>query len=112
MYICAVFGVLCYHAGFVTNILIALTAVFLAYIGYKFTRGIFDIAFVYINLLLSVFVGSKYATKFYYENISSDYMSLVIGDIFLYILLAFILIFIITFMIIRIVKTTKTKKYS
>lgn len=109
MYICVLFGILCYSAGFAINILITLTAVILSYIGYKYTRKIIDLSFLYINLLLSIYIGSKYATSLYYNNISSDNMTLIVGDIFLYVSLTVALLCIIIFTAIRIMEIRKSK---
>ncbi len=111
MYICVLFGTLCYSAGFCTHILITLISVLMTYIGYKFTHMIVDILFLYVNLLLSTYIGSKYATMLYYENISSDDMSLVVGNIFMSISLLSTLFFIILFSTIRIIKVIKANQH-
>jgi|GEM_PF-1751800 len=110
MYVCALLSIICYAGGFYIDILNTIIAIILAHVGYKFTTGIIDITFVYINLLLSVYIGSKYQTLLYYNNISSDPLTLVAGDTFMRIAFITTFVFVILFMMIRIVKVIKANK--
>lgn len=110
MYSCFVLGLVCYRGGFGTYIIIATTSVFLAYFGYKTTFRIIDMLFIHINLLFSVYLGSRYATTLYYLKVSSDDMSLIIGDIFMWLSLGLTLVAIVLFTTNRIIKLMRAKR--
>ena len=111
MYTCSMVGLVCYGAGGIIDIMIVLLALAYTYVGYIVTQKVFDLLFLYANLLLSVYAGSYFATKLYYERISSDDMTLIIGRIFMYISLSVTILFACVFVVIRLIRTnTKTGK--
>lgn len=82
MYACAICGVLFYMLGVGTYLLIMLLAFTVAYIGYVATSKIRSLMFLYVNLLISVYLGSSFSTSFFCKRISFDDMSLIIGNAF------------------------------
>lgn len=83
MYLCVLFGVSGYNLGYTTGLGILLTAVGLVIVAHYFTHKMWELLFLYANLLVSVFIGSRCVTQLYYTNISSDQETLLIGDFFL-----------------------------
>ncbi len=82
MWICTLTGAAGYRLGFVTHIAICLMSIVLTFIGYKLTKQPWELLVVYADLLLSVYIGSALSTRLYYNNISPDDMSIVLGGYF------------------------------
>lgn len=110
IYVCVLFGGLCYAGGFATDILIVVFAGCSVYVAYVATRGIWELLFLYANLLFSVYLGSSLVTRLYYERISSDDMSLIIGNALVQISLVVTAILICIGVLIRVVCMHKAKK--
>ena len=83
MYICVWLGISGYSLGYTADLGIIQAAVVLVIVAYYFTPKMLELLFLYANLLVSVFVGSKCATQLYYINISSDQETLLVGMFFL-----------------------------
>ncbi|MBQ3082040.1 MAG: hypothetical protein IJC49_06270 [Clostridia bacterium] len=109
-YICALTGRFLYEHGAYTDMYIILQAPFFAFLGYSVTKGFLDLLFIDINLLVSVFLGSYCSGVLYYQRVSSDMMSLVIGELFIYIALGFTLISVAVFLVFRGVRLSRKKK--
>jgi len=109
MYTCSMVGLVCYRVGGIIDIIIVLLALAYTYVGYVVTQKILDLLFMYANLLLSVYVGTYFATKLYYERISSDDMTLIIGRIFMYISISVTILFACVFVVIRLLRTNMKK---
>ena len=107
MYICAPVGLICYGAGATIDIMIVILAVVFAYVGYIATHKILELLFLYANLLLSVYIGSSFSTKLYYERVSSDDMTLIVGRVFMYIALAVTVLAVLIFAMVRVVKNKR-----
>ncbi|MBE6650538.1 MAG: hypothetical protein E7613_04415 [Ruminococcaceae bacterium] len=88
MYLCVLFGISGYSLGYTTGLGIFLTAIGLVIVAYYFTHKMWELLFLYANLLVSVFIGSNCVTQLYYTNISSDQATLLVGEFLLYIALA------------------------
>ncbi|MBR6755066.1 MAG: hypothetical protein IKM22_03970 [Clostridia bacterium] len=114
MYSCALLGAALFMIGVYANFLAMFIAILLSYLAYKKTNKILDLLFLDLNLLLSVFISGRCTTILYYKNISSDHMSLVIGNIFtgvgLLIASIIVLIFLIARIILIIIEKRKQKK--
>ena len=71
------------------------------------THKILELLFLYANLLLSVYIGSSFSTKLYYERVSSDDMTLIVGRVFMYIALAVTVLAVLIFAMVRVVKNKR-----
>lgn len=101
MYCCALSGVVLYPLGFGTDLFIMLLIPVLVYIAYINTSKIISLIVLYLNLLISVYLGVYFSTRLFYEKINSDDMSLILGNVSGKILLAITVILIFIFLLIR-----------
>ena len=110
MYSCALLGAGLYVIGVYADFLSTFVAVLLSYLAFTKSNAILDLLFFDINLLLSIFISGRCSTLLYYNNISSDNMSLIIGNIFTGVSLLIVGFFVLIFLIARIVSIILKKK--
>ena len=112
MYCCALGGMLLYVFGAGIYLFIMVLIPVLVYIAYINTFKMISLLFLYFNLLISVYLGSYFSTKLFYEKINSDNMSLIIGNALEKILLAVTVFLIFIFLLIRYIHIRAQKKSS
>ena len=112
MYCCALGGMLLYVLGAGIYLFIMVLIPVLVYIAYINTFKMISLLFLYFNLLISVYLGSYFSTKLFYEKINSDNMSLIIGNALEKILLAVTVFLIFIFLLIRYIHIRAQKKSS
>ncbi len=110
MYSCALIGAGLYVIGVYAGFLSTFVAVLLSYLAFTKSNAILDLLFFDINLLLSIFISGRCSTLLYYNNISSDHMSLVIGNIFTGVALLVVGFFVFIFLIARIISIILKKR--
>lgn len=110
MYSCALLGAGLYVIGAFADFLSTFVAVLLSWLAFTKSNAILDLLFLDINLLLSIFISGRCSTLLYYNNISSDNMSLIIGNIFTGVSLLIVGFFVLIFLIARIVSIILKKK--
>lgn len=82
MYSCLLVGRFLYTGGFATYIIIMLFSVMLALLGYYVTRKKLDMLFLHVNLIISVYLGGCFSTKYYLSEIRGDQLSRILGNAF------------------------------
>ena len=104
IYTPVLFSWLLYPLGIGATLLLTVFSLCLSYVGFQFTKKIVELIFIYLNLLLSFFIAARSATQLYYNNISSDDMTIIVGDIFTIGAISIILFASLILLIIRIIR--------
>ena len=101
---CTLIGAFAYHGGYAAHIVIDVLALVSVWLCCISTSKIWPLAVLYANLLVSVGLGSWLSTQMYYKHISSDDMSLVIGNIHTAISLVVVAVAVVIVLMIKILR--------
>ena len=84
IYSCVFYGIKLFHLGAIIGLAIILISLASTFCVFLCINRVWEMVLLYVNLLVAVVIGEISVTQLYYHNISSDQMTLVIGDVTLF----------------------------
>ena len=109
IYSCTIVSTFFYPLGYIADVLLVILSFLIIYFCYRKTNGFWDLAVLYANHILAVCISSFLITNLYYEKISNDDMTRVVGNIGTLILMIMTLLLVSIGIFLRL-RNTKEKK--